>query len=397
MVIRSLPYFSLCLLMAMLITGCAKKALENKQDPVISSIVPMISHGGDTIVAHGSNFPADRSQISLSLNNKPLSILNASPDSVQAVVPMKAGSGKIVMSVSGKTFVGPEFTYDPKVVVTTIAGNGQVGAADGAGLGASFNCPWGIACAKNGDLFVADCYNRLIRKISAADFTVSSFSIPTLVNGQNFYSPYNLAIDSNTNNLFVTDFNLHLMRMDPAGNMTSIYTDSMPLTGIAVSPDGMNLYISNNTAGTIVRTDINGNNKTVFTAGLTTPRNLIFDSQGQLFVAAYPASVYSISNTGIASPYSTDPEFQGWEMAKDTSGNIYLADHFKNRIRKIDPSGNVTTIAGSGNAADIDGIGLDASFDGPQGITMDAFGNLYITTFNYNTNTGNRVRKVSFQ
>ena len=84
-------------------------------------------------------------------------------------------------------------------------------------------------------------------------------------------------------------------------------------------------------------------------------------------------------------------------MAKDTSGNIYLADHFKNRIRKIDPSGNVTTIAGSGNAADIDGIGLDASFDGPQGITMDAFGNLYITTFNYNTNTGNRVRKVSFQ
>ena len=81
----------------------------------------------------------------------------------------------------------------------------------------------------------------------------------------------------------------------------------------------------------------------------------------------------------------------------DTAGNFYIADHFKNRIRKITPLGNVTTIAGNGIAADIDGIGTEASFDGPQGIAIDAAGNLYVTTYNYDSNTGNKVRKISFR
>ena len=116
-----------------------------------------------------------------------------------------------------------------------------------------------------------------------------------------------------------------------------------------------------------------------------------------MFVTAYPSSVYRISATGVASPAGNDPEFQGWEIAADTSGNFYLADHFSNRIRKIDNSGNVSTIAGNGVAADTDGIRLDASFNGPQGITIDAAGNLYVTTFNYNTNGGNKVRKITFE
>ena len=57
----------------------------------------------------------------------------------------------------------------------------------------------------------------------------------------------------------------------------------------------------------------------------------------------------------------------------------------------------MSTIAGNGVAADTDGIGLDASFNGPQGITIDAAGNLYVTTFNYNTNGGNKVRKITFE
>jgi DNA-binding beta-propeller fold protein YncE len=117
-----------------------------------------------------------------------------------------------------------------------------------------------------------------------------------------------------------------------------------------------------------------------------------------MFVAAYPASVYQISpTTGIASALATDPQFQGWEIAADTSGNFYLADHFSNRIRKIDKKGNVSTIAGNGTPADIDGIGLEASFNGPQGIAIDADGNLYITTYNYDTGGGNKVRKITFE
>ena len=63
----------------------------------------------------------------------------------------------------------------------------------------------------------------------------------------------------------------------------------------------------------------------------------------------------------------------------------------------IDSKGNVSVIAGSGAASDIDGIGLQASFNGPQGLTIDSHGNLYVTTYNYQTNGGNKVRKITFE
>jgi len=363
--------------------------------PAITSIVPKAAHGGDTITVNGTNL-GGIANLTVTINNSAATIISVSDTSIEVVVPVEAGSGSVILSVNGQNYAGPEFTYVERVMVTTIAGTGSVGNADGPGESASFNCPWGIAYDASGALLVADCYNRLIRKISP-DKTVSSYTIPVLVGGANFYSPYDIAIDAITHNIYVTDFNEHLLRMDPSGNMSVILVDTMPLAGIAVSPDGKNLFISNNTLGTIIKTDIDGQNPTTFTTGLTTPRNIIFNNKGDMFVAAYPASIYGISATGVASPVATDPEFQGWEIAADTSGNFYLADHFANRIRKIDKSGNVSTIAGNGVAADVDGDGPNSSFDGPQGITIDAAGNLYVTTYNYDTKGGNKVRKITFE
>jgi len=113
-----------------------------------------------------------------------------------------------------------------------------------------------------------------------------------------------------------------------------------------------------------------------------------------MFVAAYPGPIYQISSNGIATAIGTGTQFSGWEIATDALGNFFLADHFNNCIRMIDKFGNSRTIAGSGQAADIDGVGLQAAFDGPQGITIDTKGNLYVTTYNYNTATGNKVRKI---
>lgn len=377
--------------------SCSKKEDNNNlTQPVITSIVPSSAHGGDTITAYVKNLETV-SDISVSINNKPAEIITVSDESIQAVVPLKAGSGKVMLRYGGMTYAGPEFQYEYQAIVSTFAGSGRTGDENGQGYAASFYCPRGIAIDSNGDLFIADSYNRLIRKISA-DKVVSSFTIPVLIGSSNFYSPYNIAINPLTHDLFVTDFNEHVMRMDPAGNMEVILTDTMPLTGIAVSPDGENLFISNNSLATIIKTDINGKNQSIFTSGLYTPRNIIFSKEGKMFVAAYPASIYEISTVdGKASPVATDPTFRGWEIAIDTSGNFYLADYFSNVIRKIDKSGNASTIAGNGIAADIDGIGPDASFDGPQGIAIDAEGNLYVSTFNYSTATGNRVRKVTFQ
>ena len=60
-------------------------------------------------------------------------------------------------------------------------------------------------------------------------------------------------------------------------------------------------------------------------------------------------------------------------------------------------TGNAIILAGSGNPADVDGIGLNASFNGPQGLCIDDNGVLYMTTFNYDNNGGNEVRRITIQ
>ena len=77
-------------------------------------------------------------------------------------------------------------------------------------------------------------------------------------------------------------------------------------------------------------------------------------------------------------------------ITKDGFGNIYLTDSESNLIRKINPSGIVSTVAGNQNGGYADGTGGGARFDRPNGVASDVNGNLYIAdTFNH------RIRKVS--
>jgi sugar lactone lactonase YvrE len=170
----------------------------------------------------------------------------------------------------------------------------------------------------------------------------------------------------------------------------------MPTTGIAMGPDGF-LYMSNNIKGTIMKLNADGKDIVAFSSGLITPRNIIFDQNNNMFVAAAVktnGAIYRIDNTGNPALVFSDPDFKGWEIAVDSAGNFYGADHFNNRIRLIEKNGRIVTLAGSGKANDVDGIGLSASFDGPQGITTDTEGNIYVTTYNHEKKTGNKVRKI---
>jgi len=379
-------------LLTVLLPAC-KKTGSKTPDPIqIDSISTETLHGGDTVTVYGKNLPTGLSALTVTLNSKSFKLITASPDSLQAIVPKMAGSGTIVVIVANDTIKGPQATYSYVVTVSTIAGNGSVGTASGTALSSSFNCPWGITADANGDLYIADCYNRLLRKYTAAFGTISQIAIPDTLP---FYSPYNIALDRVTHNLYVTDFNLHLVKVHPDNSFTLIYNDSMPNTGITVGPDGY-LYMSNNTFGKVTRLDTSGNNRTLFGSNIITPRNLIFDKAGNLYVAAY--GIYKITPKDVQTQIFYDAQWEGWEIARDTLGNIYEADHFNNNLRMIEASsGKVFTIAGSGNPQDVDGVGLNASFNGPQGLCIDDNGVLYMTTFNYNTNGGNEIRKITIQ
>lgn len=76
-------------------------------------------------------------------------------------------------------------------------------------------------------------------------------------------------------------------------------------------------------------------------------------------------------------------------MALDGAGNIYVADENNHRIRKLTPTGVVTTFAGS-SLGFSDGIGTAAQFSGPAGIAVDASGNIYVADV-YN----HRIRKIT--
>jgi sugar lactone lactonase YvrE len=80
-----------------------------------------------------------------------------------------------------------------------------------------------------------------------------------------------------------------------------------------------------------------------------------------------------------------------WGIARDAAGNLYVSEIGNNTIRKITPSGQVSTLAGSpGQSGSFDGRGATATFNHPSGLVLDAFGNLLVADENNHT-----IRKVT--
>lgn len=216
------------------------------------------------------------------------------------------------------------------VMVSTLAGSTTYGSADGLGSAASFYYPTGVVVDSSGNLYVADTNNFEIRKISPIGM-VSTLAGSTTAGS--------------------------------ADGIGAVAGFNYP-TDVALSNDGATLYVADSYNNEIRKIDLATGAVSTF-AGSTTPG--FVDATGTSATFHYPKGV-----------------------KLDTSGNFYIADFNNNAIRKIAPSGVVTTLAGTGAAGSADGIGTAATFNHPKGIAVDANGNVYVGDVD-----NNEIRKIT--
>ena len=314
--------------------------------------------------------------------------------------------------------------------VTTFAGTGTQGNANGPALTAAFNRPAGLAFDASGNLFVSEIKGNYIRKITPAGI-VSTFAgngRDALANGPgsaaSFSSPNQINFDR-AGNLFVADEGNQLIRkIGPGGTVSSYAGTGAPgsadgtlttatLTnpvGVAIDPSGL-MYISDQGNGTVRKVDLAGQVSTfaVFNGGAAPPNsyqvlfylttdasgNLYFvndDRLGSISPAGTTNTIAGSGNPTFADGIGTAASFyKPIGIARSTAGFIYLADGYNNRIRCVSPAGAVTTIAGEFGAGYSDGVGSTAAFSNPYGLALDASENfLYVADYG-----NNMVRKIA--
>jgi sugar lactone lactonase YvrE len=275
----------------------------------------------------------------------------------------------------------------PAADVTTLAGQASVeGSADGTGPAALFYYPQGIATDTSGNVYVADTLNDTVRKITPAGAvsTLAGTAGKTgSANGAGAAARFNLpdgvATDS-TGNVYVADTgNDTIRKITPDGVVSTL----AGAAGVAGSSDGTGAA-ARFSFPVSVATDGSGN-VYVADAGNETIRKIT--PAGAVTTLAGTAGVTgSADGTGPAASFSVPGG-----VATDGAGNIYVSDSAANTIRKITPAGVVTTLAGTaGITGSTDGSGAAASFWAPQGLATDSSGILYLADRGNNT-----IRKIT--
>jgi sugar lactone lactonase YvrE len=265
--------------------------------------------------------------------------------------------------------------------VSTLAGSDTPGLVDGIGSMAKFNYPCGMVLDPAGNLYVSDHSNHSIRKITLGGI-VSTFAgtgVAGFADGHRlearFNYPYGLAMDAQ-GNFYVGDVVNHRIRK--------------------ISPDGIVTTLAGSKKGFADRTGT--------MARFNHPYGVTVDAQNNVYVAdSYNNKIRKVApdgkvstlagngNDGFVDGYASEAEFYvPIGIVVDAAGNVYVGDEGNSSIRKITSAGEVITLAGNGKFSFSDGVGRNAAFNAPGGIAIDASGNLYVADY-----LNNCIRRVT--
>lgn len=271
-------------------------------------------------------------------------------------------------------------SMNAQMLVTTLAGQTATGSVNGTGSAASFNLPSGVCLDPSGNAYVTDRVNHLIRKITPAGVvtTFAGTGAPGAANGTgtlaSFWYPRGLCSDLSGNIYVADDYNLLIRKITPAGVVTTFAGSGSPgaVDGLAASASFNGpIGVCSNAAGDIFVAE-EGNQR------------VRMISSGTVSTIAGSGAIGFANATGTLASFN----YLGG-ICIDPSGNIFVADQNNHSIRKITSAGVVTTFAGTGTSGSVDGTGTAASFNSPTGVSSDASGNIYVADF-----SNSRIRKI---
>src|ERR1043165_2338029 len=344
--------------------------------------------------------------------------------------------GIAVDPLSGTVYVTSQDDFDvvkiaPDGTRSTLAGQYGEDNADGTGTAAHFIGPHGLALDAAGNLYVADEFNAVIRRIAPSrDVTTFAGDAPKWGSADGtgtsarftFPAPAGVAVDAG-GNTWVTDATNVLKKITPAGVVTTVAglagaagsqdgTGSAARfdtpTGVAVDPRDGSIIVADAGNHTIRRVTPQGivttiaghvgvagsDDGTGAAATFDFPCGVTVDGSGTIYVAdSNRSQIRKVTPAGVVTTFANafgrvqlSSPFAG---AVDAAGNVFLSDN-GNKVKKVTPDGVVSVVAGNGGDGFADGVGLATLFSRPFGLALDRDGNLYVA------DTGNHlIRRVT--